>query len=266
MEAVAASRAPKTRHFARDGFCIIRGALDAATVGAFIEDAASRAAAASDSTICEPPASLYHPARQSTDAYLRLRAQSTNIGSEQASRIARALFSTLPSCAAEASGWSEPNGGGDGDWRLMHEAYIVKPPHGGSHYLWHRDCDRHLWCAEGVDNTAALDQPPGLAHVARDGAPPEGESAELYAAELYARPPLRAAVPYLTVWTALSRTSRQNGTLVLLPAQTASHAADSGGGAARRRGAPGQRGTGCGRWTGRLFTPRRVSQALRRSV
>ena len=48
---------------------------------------------------------------------------------------------------------------------------------------------------------------------------------------------LRAAVPYLTVWTALSRTSRQNGTLVLLPAQTASHAADSGGGAARRRGA-----------------------------
>ena len=152
-------------------------------------------------------------------------------------RAAAVCRSTLPSCAAEASGWSEPNGGGDGDWRLMHEAYIVKPPHGGSHYLWHRDCDRHLWCAEGVDNTAALDQPPGLAHVARDGVPPEGESAELYAAELYARPPLRAAVPYLTVWTALSCTSRQNGTLVLLPAQTASHAADSGGGAARRRGA-----------------------------
>lgn len=216
--------------FARDGFCIVRRAIDSETVAALVADAESRTAS-SDCTICEPPAALDDPARLSNDAYLRLRAQSTNIGSKQAALIARALFETLPACAAYATNWSAA----DDDWRLMHEAYLIKPAHGGAHYLWHRDGDRHLWCAEGVEDTC-LDSPPGLvAHVAAEALAPD-EAGQGVEAELYARPPLRAAVPYLTVWTALSRTTRQNGTLVILPAQATAHR-DAGVWAARPCGA-----------------------------
>ena len=95
--------------FARDGFFVMRGVLDQDTISSLRRDAAVRAAGQDlekDSTVWvhstrELP--LYAPARLDAAAYLELRAQG---GASACPLIAQALLHTLPSLAAEVTGWS----------------------------------------------------------------------------------------------------------------------------------------------------------------
>ena len=151
--------------FARDGFFVMRGVLDQDTISSLRRDAAVRAAGQDlekDSTVWvhstrELP--LYAPARLDAEAYLELRAQG---GASACPLIAQALLHTLPSLAAEVTGWEQggvaQGGVEQGGWRLFNEHYVIKPgasdhgkpAGGGQHFLWHRDADRHLRCAERV--------------------------------------------------------------------------------------------------------------------
>ena len=197
---------------ARDGFCVIRGALDAQTVCALQHDLAARGA---DGTICQELASLDAEDLARTDeaAYLQLR--DLDYLTEQS--VATCLFATLPGCAAAATGWGEP-----GRWCLMQEHFVAKRAGSDAqHFLWHRDAERHLWAADGVA-TPALMQPPELLADDSSAAAPEGS--------LYSGPPVTANAPYVSLWTALDPTTRDNGTLVVLPARTRGHR-DEGGSA-----------------------------------
>ena len=199
---------------ARDGFCVIRGALDAQTVCALQHDLASRGA---DGTICQELASLdlEDLARTDEAAYLQLR----DLDSHTEQSVATCLFSTLPGCAAAATGWGSP-----GRWCLMQEHFVAKPAGSDAqHFLWHRDAERHLWAADGVAAPALL-QPPALLADESSAAAPEGS--------LYRGPPVTANAPYVSLWTALDPTTRENGTLVVLPARTPGHR-DAGAPAAR---------------------------------
>ena len=151
--------------FARDGYFVMRGVLDQDTIFSLRRDAAMRAAGQDlekDSTVWvhstrELP--LYAPARLDAAAYLELRAQG---GASACPLIAQALLHTLPSLAAEVTEWEqggvEQGGVEQGGWRLFNEHYVIKPgasdhgkpAGGGQHFLWHRDADRHLRCAERV--------------------------------------------------------------------------------------------------------------------
>jgi len=198
---------------ALDGFCVMRGALDAQTVRALQHDLASRSA---DGTVCRELASLPAEDLARTDeaAYLQLR----DLDGQTEQSVATCLFSTLPGCAAAATGWGEPE-----RWCLMQEHYVAKPAGSDSqHFLWHRDAERHLWAADGVAAPALL-QPPALL-ADESPAAPEGS--------LYRGPPATANAPYVSLWTALDPTTRENGTLVVLPARTPGHR-DAGRPAAR---------------------------------
>ena len=198
---------------ALDGFCVMRGALDAQTVRALQHDLASRSA---DGTVCRELASLPAEDLARTDeaAYLQLR----DLDGQTEQSVATFLFSTLPGCAAAATGWGEPE-----RWCLMQEHYVAKPAGSDSqHFLWHRDAERHLWAADGVAAPALL-QPPALL-ADESPAAPEGS--------LYRGPPVTANAPYVSLWTALDPTTRENGTLVVLPARTPGHR-DAGRPAAR---------------------------------
>jgi hypothetical protein len=198
---------------ARDGFCVIRGALDAQTICALQHDLASRGA---DGTICQELASLDAEDLARTDeaAYLQLR----DLDSPTEQSVATCLFSTLPGCAAAATGWGEP-----GRWCLMQEHFVAKSASSDAqHFLWHRDAERHLWAADGVAAPALL-QPPELSDET-SAAAPEGS--------LYRGPPVTANAPYVSLWTVLDPTTRDNGTLVVLPARTRGHR-DAGRPAAR---------------------------------
>ena len=87
---------------ALDGFCVMRGALDAQTVRALQHDLASRSA---DGTVCRELASLPAEDLARTDeaAYLQLR----DLDGQTEQSVATFLFSTLPGCAAAATGWGE---------------------------------------------------------------------------------------------------------------------------------------------------------------
>ena len=151
--------------FARDGYYVMRGVLDQDTISSLRRDALARAAGQDleqDSTVWvhstrELP--LYAAARMDAAAYLELRAQG---GASACPLIAQALLHTLPSVAASVTGWEqggvEQGGVEQGGWRLFNEHYVIKPgatddgkpAGGGQHFLWHRDADRHLRCAERV--------------------------------------------------------------------------------------------------------------------
>ena len=167
--------------FARDGYCVLRGALDAATVAALRRDADRRSAGldlTQDSTVWVHDLQhlpLHAPARTDAAAYLELRAQ----GGESSPLLARALLHTLPAAAAAATGWTESG------WRLFNEHFVIKPAHGGQHFLWHRDADRHLRCAEMAGPRVAA---PNDA---------EGERVE---GRFYAGPPPPAVVAYVNTY------------------------------------------------------------------
>ena len=214
--------------FARDGYLVLRGVLDADTIAALRRDAARRCAGhdlEQDSTLWvhdlrELP--LCAPARMQADAYLELRAQ----GGEACPLMARALMKTLPAAAALATGW------GDDGWRLFNEHYVIKPPGGGQHFLWHRDADRHLRCAERsrrADSEPKADADEPGAEAEADAEEPEEEPVE---GHFYAGPPPAAAVPYVNTWAPLDPCSADSGTLCLLPASSPHHR-DSGQPAAR---------------------------------
>ena len=178
--------------FARDGYYVMRGVLDQATISSLRRDASARAAGQDleqDSTVWvhstrELP--LYAAARMDAAAYLELRAQG---GASACPLIARALLHTLPSVAADVTGWEQ--GGAkqgraeQGGWRLFNEHYVIKPAAsdggkpagGGQHFLWHRDADRHLRCAERVTvGTAPRASPKASrARTAQPPAAPEEE-------------------------------------------------------------------------------------------
>ena len=254
--------------FARDGFFVMRGVLDQDTISSLRRDAAVRAAGQDlekDSTVWvhstrELP--LYAPARLDAAAYLELRAQG---GASACPLIAQALLHTLPSLAAEVTGWEqggvEQGGVEQGGWRLFNEHYVIKPgasdhgkpAGGGQHFLWHRDADRHLRCAERVaigagsrastkasrlrtvQPRAALEEPPGeeqQAEEEEEGEEEEAEEEEPVEGRFYAGPPPSAAVAYVNTWSPLDDCDASNGTLCLLPASTPAHR-DSASPAAR---------------------------------
>ena len=121
--------------FERDGFVVVRGVLDEDTVAALRLDADRRAHGLhldADSTVWvhdNQHLALNDVARTQAGPYLALRGDDSPL-------IARALLTTLPAVVAAATGWVA-------DLRLFNEHYVIKPPGGGQHFLWHRDADRH---------------------------------------------------------------------------------------------------------------------------
>ena len=205
--------------FARDGYCVVRGVIDQDTIDALRLDADARSAGQDleqDSTVWVHDMQdlpLRAPARTQASAYLEMRAR----GGQACPLIAEALLRTLPWVASIATGWE------GGCLRLFNEHYVIKPPGGGQHFLWHRDADRHLRCAERVAS-----QPRRAAQ--QRAAAEEGE--EPVEGHYYAGAPPAAAVSYVNTWAPLDACTADNGTLCVLPASTPGHR-DSGAPAAR---------------------------------
>ena len=198
--------------FERDGFVVVRGVLDEDTVAVLRLDADRRAHGLhldADSTVWvhdNQHLALNDVARTQAGPYLALRGDDSPL-------IARALLTTLPAVVAAATGWVA-------DLRLFNEHYVIKPPGGGQHFLWHRDADRHLQCAQ----------------LARGGGGNKekecGEEASAVEGAFYAGQPPRAAVAYINTWAALDPCAPGNGALALLPASAPGHRS-SGAPAAR---------------------------------
>ena len=244
-DGLAAATSPAAA-FARDGYFVVRDVLDQDTIAALRRDSGRRAAGQDleqDSTVWvhstrELP--LYATARMDAAAYLELRAQggATEQAAATASSaladagsacplIAQALLRTLPSVAAAVTGWGQ-GVCGQGGWRLFNEHYVVKPAYGGQHFLWHRDADRHLRCAERVAPPPAA---PGEEPEQEPEQEPE-EPEEPVEGRFYAGAPPSAAVAYVNTWAPLDACDASNGTLCLLPARTPGHR-DSAAPAAR---------------------------------
>ena len=107
-DGLAAAATSPAAAFARDGYYVMRGVLDQDTISSLRRDASARAAGQDleqDSTVWvhstrELP--LYAAARMDAAAYLELRAQG---GASACPLIAQALLHTLPSVAADVTGW-----------------------------------------------------------------------------------------------------------------------------------------------------------------
>ena len=259
-DGLAAAATSPAAAFARDGYYVMRGVLDQDTISSLRRDASARAAGQDleqDSTVWvhstrELP--LYAAARMDAAAYLELRAQG---GASACPLIAQALLHTLPSVAADVTGGVQQagagrsgagrGGAGRGGWRLFNEHYVIKPAAtgdgkpagGGQHFLWHRDADRHLRCAERVTlgtapraspkaSQARTAQPPAAPkEQPEEGEEEEGEDddddddedeeeedeEEPVEGRFYAGLPPSAAVAYVNTWSPLDGCDADNGTL-----------------------------------------------------
>ena len=262
-DGLAAAATSPAAAFARDGYYVMRGVLDQDTISSLRRDASARAAGQDlerDSTVWvhstrELP--LYAAARMDAAAYLELRAQG---GASACPLIAQALLHTLPSVAADVTGWeqqagaeqagaeqsevqqaeAERGGAGRGGWRLFNEHYVIKPAAtgdgtgdgkpagGGQHFLWHRDADRHLRCAERVTLGTAPRASP-KASQARTAQPPAApkeqpeEEEEPVEGRFYAGLPPSAAVAYVNTWSPLDGCDADNGTLYPSPLTLTTH-------------------------------------------